>query len=43
MAQVKTSKGRMKRAAQRLLRRKGGTPEQSQRAQRRLGRKLRAR
>lgn len=43
MATTKPMKGRMRRAAERLLRRKGGTGDQRQVAQRRLGRKLRTR
>ncbi|HEX9991835.1 MAG TPA: hypothetical protein VGB14_02805 [Acidimicrobiales bacterium] len=43
MSSAKPMKGRMRRAAERLLRRKGGTDDQRQAAQRRLGRRLRTR
>ena len=43
MAVEKPMKGRMRRAAQRFLRRKGDTPEQRQIAKRRFARRVRNR
>ena len=43
MAVEKPAKGRMRRAAQRFLRRKGDTPENRQVAKRRMARRLRNR